>query len=189
MGNDSKSAMKTTINLAQKERRTTGLRTVLPAAIVLAALIALFCKFGVIDQLNRVSRMDMQTGQTQQLLSQVQEKTANYNSVKEKYEASTAAQAALVGGVDPMSCLTLIENNLMDDAAVSSLAISGDTISVKLSNVTLNQISVIYTRLKASSLVSGVKVYTAQTGEQSAAKVTATMTIQMVSSDSKEAVS
>jgi hypothetical protein len=189
MGNDSKSAMKTTINLAQKERRTTGLRTVLPAAIVLAALIALFCKFGVIDQLNRVSRMDMQTGQTQQLLSQVQEKTANYNSVKEKYEASTAAQAALVGGADPMSCLTLIENNLMDDAAVSSLAISGDTISVKLSNVTLNQISVIYTRLKASSLVSGVKVYTAQTGEQSAAKVTATMTIQMVSSDSKEAVS
>lgn len=185
MRNDS-SVTKTTINLAQKERRTDGVRTVLPTAIVLAALIALFCKFGVVDRLNRVTRVEGQTEQTEQMLSRMREKAANYNAVKDKYEASTAAQAALSGGADPMGCLTLIEENLMGDAAVSSLAISGDTISVKLSNVTLNQISVMYTRLKASSLVAGVKVYTAQTGEQSAAKVTAAMTIQMVS-DSQEA--
>lgn len=189
MRKDSKIVTKTTINLAQRERRAANLETVVPTAVILAVLIALFCKFGVIDQLNRVSRMDAQTTQVQQLLGQVQEKTADYSSVKEKYEANTAAQAALNGGADPMSCLMLIEENLMGEAAVSSFAISGGTISVKMSNVTLNQISVICTRLKSSPMVSGVKVYTAQSGAKSAARATAAMTVQLVSSDSEKAAS
>lgn len=186
MGKDSKNALKTTINLAQKEKREGGLTTVLPAAIILAICIGLFCKFGVVDRLNRVSRMEEQASQLEQTLQQVQEKTAKYDSVKARYDSSTAAQAAL-GGSDPMSCLTLIENNLLEDAAVSSFAVANGTISVKMSNVTLNEISVIYTRLKASSLVAGVKVSTAQSGDKSAAKVTATMTIQLT--DSEEAAS
>ncbi len=179
---------KTTINLAQKERRSANVGAVLPVAIALAVFIGLFCKFGVIDRLNKVTEMERQTAETQQLLQQAQAKTKDYDSVREKYESSTAVQT---GGVDPMSCLTVLEEYLLDDAAVSSFSVSGSTVSVKLSNVTLNQISAIYTRLKASSLVSGVKVYTAQTGSKNAGKVTASITIQMVSSgtDRKEAAS
>lgn len=179
---------KTTINLAQKERHNTNVGAVLPVAIALAVFIGLFCKFGVIDRLNKVTEMEKQTAETQQLLQQAQVKTKDYDSVREKYESSTAVQA---GAVDPMSCLTLLQEYLLDSAEVSSFSVSGSTISVKMSNVTLNQLSAIYDRLKASPLVSGVKVYTAQTGSKNADKVTAAMTIQMASSktDSKEETS
>ena len=92
---------KTTINLAQKERHNTNVGAVLPVAIALAVFIGLFCKFGVIDRLNKVTEMEKQTAETQQLLQQAQVKTKDYDSVREKYESSTAVQA---GAVDPMSC-------------------------------------------------------------------------------------
>ena len=179
---------KTTINLAQRERRNANFGAVLPVAIALAVFIGLFCKWGVIDRLNKVTEMERRTAETQQLLQQAQAKTKDYNSVREKYESSTAVQT---GGVDPMRCLTMLEEYLLDDAAVSSFSVSGSTISVKLFNVTLNQISAVYTRLKADPLVSGVRVYTAQTGSKNAEKVTASMTIRMVSSgtDSREEAS
>lgn len=188
MRRDKKDVMKTSINLAQRERHAADLGVVVPTAVVLAVLIALFCKFGVIDQLNRVSQTDAQTAQAQQLLNVTRKKTAGYQSLKDRYEAGASAQAVL-GAADPMSCLTLVEENLMDDAAVSSFAISGGAISVKMSHVTLNRISLIYTRLKASPLVSGVRVYTAQTGEKNAGEVTATMTIQLAGADSRGAAS
>ena len=169
---------KTTINLAQRERRPLNLSVTLPTAILLAIAVAAFCKFGVVDRLHAVSAAETQAAQQELLVSQVQEKTADYEQVLEKYESDSLRKNASVGGADPMKCLALVEANLLNISQVSSFTITPDTITVKLSGVTLNDISAIYQQLMKSDLVSGIQVYNASSSQKSE-KVTAAMTITL----------
>ena len=77
-----------------------------------------------------------------------------------------------------MKCLALVEANLLNKSQVSSFTITPDTITVKLSGVTLNDISAIYQQLMKSDLVSGIQVYNASSSQKSE-KVTAAMTITL----------
>jgi len=169
---------KTTLNLAQRERNPLNLGVTLPTMILLVIAVAAFSKFGVVDRLHAVSTADAQAVQQELLVSQVQEKTADYEQVLEKYQSESLRKNASTGGADPMECLKLVETNLLDKSQVSSFTIASDTITVKLSGVTLNDISAIYQQLMKSDLVSGVQVYNAASSQKSE-KATAAMTITL----------
>ena len=147
--------------------------------ILLVIAVAAFSKFGVVDRLHAVSTADAQAVQQELLVSQVQEKTADYEQVLEKYQSESLRKNASTGGADPMECLKLVETNLLDKSQVSSFTIASDTITVKLSGVTLNDISAIYQQLMKSDLVSGVQVYNAASSQKSE-KATAAMCIPPV---------
>lgn len=176
--------VKTTINLAQREVRHQDLGVVIPTAVVLAIAIGAFCKFGVVDRLNAVSHAERQASQAEQILDQLRDKTADYESVLEAYKSYTAARSA-EGGVDPMECLRLIETQLIDRSRVQSFSVAPSLITVQLSGVTLNDISGMYQRLTAESSVSNVQVFTAATEADRNTKVTATMTIRLTAGDTK----
>ena len=170
---------KTTINLAQRDRRPLNLGVTLPTLILLTVAIAAFTKFGVVDRLHAVSAAETQAAQQELLVSQVQEKTAGYEQLLDKYQSDSLRKSASGGGADPMKCLALVETVLLNRSQVSSFTIGPDTINVKLSGVTLNDISAIYQQLMKSELVSGVQVYNASSSQKSE-KVTAAMTIALV---------
>lgn len=172
--------VKTTINLAQRERKRQDLRAVIPTAIVLAVAITLFCKFGVIDRLRTLNQAEAQASRQETLLAETRQRNQDYAQVLEKYRSSSVAQSTTGGGPDSMECLNLIEHDLLNQSQVSSFTVSSGTITVKLSGVTLDRISSIYSHLMASSLVSGVQVYTAATGRDQSGDVTATMTVRLV---------
>lgn len=174
------SVVKTTINLAQKERSNQNVPSVIFTAIVLALLIALFCKFGVANRLNRTLEAENTAERAEQKLSSLQKQTANYDQVLQEYQNHTTEQSLTVGA-DPMECLTLIEDKLLGSAEISSFSVASDEIDVKLSGVTLQEVSSIYTNLTSSDLVSGVQVYTAATtaAKEKSARVAATMTIRL----------
>lgn len=171
--------VKTTVNLAQKERKHRDLGAVILTAVVLAVAIALFCKFGVIDRLNKVGAAQAQAAAQTAQLAQLREQTADYPQVLEEYQDDTLSVSAAGGGADPMDCLRLMEDALLSKSEVSSFTVSSDQITVKLSGVTLNEVSGIYLSLTASDLVKGVQVYTAATDSEKKAAVTATMTITL----------
>lgn len=170
---------KTTINLAQREQRPMNLGVTVPTAILLAVAIAAFCKFGVIDRLQAVSAVQAQAVQQEALAEQAKEKTVGYDQVLERYQSESLRKNTASGGADPMQCLELVEEYLLKQAQVSSFTINADMITVKLSGVTLNDISRIYQQLMKNEAVSGVQVFNASTGSGNSEKVEAAMTISL----------
>ncbi len=169
--------VKQDLNLAQKERKHRNLGAAALTTAVLAALIALFCKFGVLDRLDEVRIAQESAVRAEQLLAQTRTLTVGYDAVLEEYTSFSTANGAV--GADPMECLDLIESELMAASKVSAFAVSDDLVSVQISGVTLREVSAIYTGLMDNELVSAVQVYTAATTGDAAAQVTAAMTIRL----------
>jgi len=171
---------KQTVNLAVRERKPLHLGAVVPAAIALALVVGLFCKFGVIDRLNTLTQAENAAARAQEQLAEVQMADADYDQVLEEYQSRSADETA--GGsqmtATPMECLTLLETNLMPSARVESFSLADGVMTVKISGVTLNQISAICRQFDDSQLVDSVQVYTASTMEQNST-TTATLNILM----------
>lgn len=174
---------KKTINLAQEEQKLPV--SWKPAAMIAAAvlILAAFVKFGIADPLLDVAQTKVRAADEAALLAQTNEKLSDYNSVLETYQIEQQTQPAFNGSIDAMDCLSLIENQLIDKSEVSSFTVADDTITVKLSGVTLNDISAIYQGLMSSVLVSDVQVYTASANEATGT-VTASMTIALTAQES-----
>lgn len=174
--------VKQDLNLAQKEQKHRNLGAAAVTAVVLTVAVALFCKFGVVERLEKLQSAEQSAAQAEALLAQVQGLTARYDDVLEEYRSYTLAHSAMGGGADPMECLDLIEQRLMAHSRVSAFAAADDVISVELSGVTLEEVSAIYAGLMEDRLVAGVQVYTAATTGAPGARVEAAMTIRMAQS-------
>ncbi|MEY8354664.1 hypothetical protein AALB39_15080 [Lachnospiraceae bacterium 54-53] len=186
MGDKNRGPVKTTINLAQADHKLSRPVLAVPIVAVLAAVLCVFVKFGIIDQLSAVSRIEEQAGREEILISQIQIKTAGYQEILEKYQIEVQSRPDFYGAADAMKCLELMENVLLNSAKVSSFTVSGSTITVKISGVTLNNISSIYQNLMASDVVSGVQVYTAAADSGGNRSVIATMTIKLEEKETAE---
>lgn len=174
--------LKTTVNLAMRENRSGESRAVLPTAIILAVLIALFCKFGVIDPLMKASAAEQLAESESVALQSLEDASADYDEVLAKYESLNISTVSVTGTMEPMECLSLIDDNLVAASKVEAYTVSQGVITAKISGVTLNSISDIYKSLMAYDSVENVQIYTAATGEEGSG-TTATLTIKLVSDD------
>ena len=180
--------LKRDINLAQTDRKGTPPKTAAAVAVCLALFVGLFCKFAVIEQLDRVWSSQRAADQAAQQLRQA---TENYDQVLEEYQSYTIARDALSSDADPMACLDLVERYLIRQSTVKSFTVADGLISAQISGVTLHQVSDIYQDLKSDDLVKSVQVYTAETEEdRTDGRVNAALTIDLtgekVSDDSEE---
>lgn len=180
-------AEKSTINLAQKEKkfRKPSLKTWLALAALL--VMALSLKVGIVDPLVVTARTVAQAEQQEGLLQQTREALTQFDMVQDTYEIEKQTQASLSGRADVMDCLALIEAELLHQSRVQSFTIAADRITVRLSGVTLHEMSAIYQRLMASELVIGVQVYTASAGENAGNRVTTAMTIVLAGATPEQA--
>jgi len=170
---------KNDINLARHERKKRSLNTLIPTFIVLAVCITVFTKFAVIDRLNTADQAEASAATVQSQLLSLQNYTKNYNTVLEKYNELLASKSSENVIATPMERLGLIEEYLISSSQVDSFDVLDDVITVKISGVTLNQISSIFVKLMTDPLISNVQVYTASTSDRNASLTTATMTIQL----------
>ena len=164
-------ALKRDINLAQTDRKGTPPKTAAAVAVCLALFVGLFCKFAVLDQLDRVWSSQRAADQAAQQLAQLRQATENYDQVLEEYQSYTIARDALSSDADPMACLDLVERYLIQ---------ADGLISAQISGVTLHQVSDIYQDLMANDLVKSLQVYTAETEEDKTdGQVNAALTIDL----------
>lgn len=173
-------ALKRDINLAQTDRKGTPPKTAAAVAVCLALFVGLFCKFAVLDQLDRVWSSQRAADQAAQQLAQLRQATENYDQVLEEYQSYTIARDALSSDADPMACLDLVERYLIQHSTVKSFTVADGLISAQISGVTLHQVSDIYQDLMANDLVKSVQVYTAETEEdKTGGQVNAALTIDL----------
>ena len=181
---------KATMNLAQRKKRFHP-HTMLPLIFVLVAGSLAVAKFAFLDPLGRKTDAYDRLSRQQEQLASVTASLKDYDEVAEKYGKysygyMTEDESALV---DRIQVLDLIEEKLSGMATVKDFSISGNTLSVNISNVTLAKTGVIVKDLESSSLVSSVSVYTASTegnsgsqSQNSAQPVSVSMTVTLTKS-------
>lgn len=159
--------MKRTMNLYYKPDRTTK-----PATIALYALFTFACLLGFSKVL--IYDVWMETRQAQRTLAAAEEELSSamlelidYNEVQERYYRYSAIdeERALV---DRMEILALLDNAVGAAADMNTISISGGTVQIQFSGVTLAQTAGIVRELEAFPIVAGTVVNTAFTTQEGA---------------------
>lgn len=156
---------KRTMNLYYKPDRTTK-----PATVALYVLFAFVCllglgKFLVYDVWMETVEAQRTLAATQDQLNGIMLELRDYNEVKEKYYryAATDEERELL---DRMEVLALLDNAVGASADLNTISVSGNTVQIQFSGVTLAQTAEVVRALEASPIVKSTVVSTAFTTQE-----------------------
>ena len=180
--------VKGTMNLVIREKTWSSPSRALPVLAVIVIAAALFSKFAVADRLAQVSRAQGQVNQLRQEIVQLQSAYADYSQVEEEYRrysygSLSEEELALA---DRLRVLDLLEEKLMPAAQVKNLAVGGNSLSLTLAGITLEQASGLVAELEGSDIVDSVAVYTAGYGTDSTQGETRLLTMTILLNSAPE---
>ena len=177
---------KTYINLVQLDKKTVDLRRSIPTAIIAVILVALFVKFGVFDFYAQLGAKQAELSKTTSQLSSMQSQLVDYNAVLEEYEGYESKSLSDGGiSVNALDVLTLVDQVVAPKANIATMSIAEDTLSLSLTDVSLEGIGQIVSALNEQPLVKNVSVSTASTHNAGNENVTAAVTVTVAPVESK----
>ena len=181
-GGKNKYPEKTYINLVQDENKGKNTRSFIFFGIYLIFL-ALFVKFAVLDQLDKVNAAERQYNQVLSQVTEIKQKNSEYAAVKAQYDEVTdwymSEEEKLE--VDKTNVFRMLEDDIMPYVGLSSVQISGKTIVVQTNVTNLQTVSAFLSKLQNDPRNGYVSVTTAaaknKDKEVSKNDVTATVVI------------
>lgn len=153
---------KTTMNFA-RHASSFDLKKMTPILIVLALVIILFAKFGIIDQIGRKNDALRDLSQKQDTLDAYNIKLQDYERLEKEYGRYSYGwmNEDEVNAVDRLDVIALIDNDIASAATVANYSINKNTVSINLSGITLDETSAIVKVLESRDLVESATVYNA----------------------------
>ena len=176
---------KQTVNLVFRERSINSPSRAIPAFLLFLVFLALFVRFGVQGQLQKMTSAQASLEKVQADLSGLVEYNRDYEAVREQYsqyfnDYLNEDEAVLR---DRLDVLTLLEECVMNQADLSSISIQGNICRISITDVLLNTISGIVADLESNPQVQYISVATAATENneevQDRQNVTANVTITL----------
>ena len=176
---------KQTVNLVFRERSINSPSRSIPAFLLFLVFLALFVRFGVQGQLQKMTSAQASLEKVQADLSGLVEYNRDYEAVREQYsqyfnDYLNEDEAVLR---DRLDVLTLLEECVMNQADLSSISIQGNICRISITDVPLNTISGIVADLESNPQVQYISVATAATENneevQDRQNVTANVTITL----------
>ena len=176
---------KQTVNLVFRERSINSPSRAIPAFLLFLVFLALFVRFGVQGQLQKMTSAQASLEKVQADLSGLVEYNRDYEAVREQYsqyfnDYLNEDEAVLR---DRLDVLTLLEECVMNQADLSSISIQGNICRLSITDVPLNTISGIVADLESNPQVQYISVATAATENneevQDRQNVTANVTITL----------
>lgn len=168
---------KTTINLYYKEDKSGGISTftlyLIFIVVVLLALSKMFV-FDVITDLNKAQANYESLKATLDDYNVVLEEYDKVNTEYNKYSYSYLSSQEKLQ--DRMEVLEVLEATIFKQSTVQSISITGDVISVSLTDVDLEKTSVIAKDLESYDIVDHVTVNTASFGGTYTTRMIITLT-------------
>ena len=157
---------KTTLNLCIKEKSQFNAARLIPLLLIVLILAAVFCKFGVIDRMQRTSKLQAETAALRSQRDALNAELANYDDIAAQYSRysigwMTEDEKTLVKRSD---MLDLVESMLMPGHEVRDVTVNNNMLSATIAGVTLQDTSKLVEALYAREDVSNVVVYTASNG-------------------------
>lgn len=177
---------KTYINLVQLDKKTVDLRRSIPMAIAIVLFVVLFAKFGVFDFYAQLGAKQAELSTQTAQLSSLQNQLVDYNAVLEEFEGYESKSLSEGGiSVNALDVLALVDNYVAPVANIATMSVSGNTLSLSLTDVSLDGVGQLVSVLYEQPLVQNVSVSTATTRNANNENVTAAVTITLASADSK----
>lgn len=176
---------KRTMNLYFKEDRTTA-----PATALLYILFALVVVLGlskvlVYDRFTALWALEDQAAALERQIQSQQETLARFSEVEREYLRRAPTEEELAQA-DRMAILDLIDGTLRPAAAVDQVTISGSSVLVRFSQVTLEEAAGLVDRLGQSPLVGSIRVDTAASTQDSQDLVEVTVYMETVGEEGDE---
>jgi len=155
--------VKTSVNLLYRKKSNISPVQMLLAAVVFVVILAVFSKFAVIDRLAVAAKAQQEAKEIERALADVQQSNSNYEEVLQEYQHYYFSAADNVNGgpeafVDCLDVFELLESELLHKAGVQSVNLTGDVLTLNLTEITLEDASVIAGSLEKNELVSDVRV-------------------------------
>lgn len=177
---------KTTLNLNKKDIPEGYYRKLLIATLVGIILISAFAKFAVSDRFAAATRAENEVLSEQARYQDLAKSNDAYAEVRAEYEKYFTSVNSEIPYADIMDVLQLVELNLISAAGMQSLALTDNVISVILTNITLEQASIIVSVLSNNDMVASVNVSSADTTAQNTvSSVAMTITLNAEGGDSQ----
>ena len=156
------------------------LRKMVPYLIVIVIVLALFAKFGFIDQLSKKSDAYAQLADIQSQQEMLDLKLKDYPELEKQYGRYSYGWMSEdeVSLVDRMEVYSLIESKIMDAAVIEDFAINGNVITMNIRGITLIQASAVVKDLESSPMVDSAYVYSAEA--ENAEQAEMFMTVNLV---------
>ena len=179
-GGKNKYPEKTYINLVQDENKGKNTKALIYFGIYLIFL-ALFVKFAVLDQLDKVNAAEAQYNRVLSQVTEIKQKNSEYAAVKAQYDEVTdwymSEEEKLE--VDKSNVFRMLEDDIMPYVGLSSVQISGKTIVVQTNVTNLQTVSAFLSKLQNDPRNGYVSVTTAAAKKKENEKndVTATVVI------------
>lgn len=176
-------AQKATLNLCMKEKQLISPAVFVPVLLVILVLAALIGYFGVYMPYDSVKRAQEELDARKEVLEQMLDHTKDYNEVKDEFNKYNYEEFDRTLA-DRLDVLALLERTVFRVSTVRSLSVNNKTVSLTLTDISLDKVSELITTLNGEDLVAEVTVTT--TGYQSsdsASTPTATMYILLNDAD------
>ena len=171
---------KTYMNLMVSEKKSFDLRSNIPFIVILLIIVVLVLKFGVFDFYARVDAKQAELNAHQQTLSSLNAELTNYNTVLEEYEGYESMSITSSGlRVDALEALDLVDRFVAPSARVVSISLVGNTLTLNLTDISLDGVGKLASTLYEQDMVANVSVSTAATQETASKDVTAAITITL----------
>ena len=154
---------KTSINLVMREDDQGNNKLALIGFAIFLVALAIFVKFAVLNPMTKASAAEAKYNGIQNEIDTLNSSLEEYNDVSEKYSHYSNgymnAEELLV--TDRADALSLIDSCVLSRADVQSVNITGNTMTIVLSETDLSTVSAVVSALQADARTSYVTVSTA----------------------------
>lgn len=138
-------------------------KKVIPLVLVAVIIIAVFFKFGIMDQLDKKTAAYNELSLKQEQLAAVNTRLAGYDELEKQYGRYSYGwmDENEVNMVSRMDVLALVEEKITPASVVENLAVNNNVLTLNIHGITLEQASAMVKSLEESPLVSSATVYNA----------------------------
>lgn len=190
-GRAAKIPTKRTVNLAKRESHKRDMITLTTGTFVIIVLCFCVAKFGVIDQLARLSAAERAYNEVHTQYVEMQQAVAEYPEVEREYHTYSrkwmTEDESVAVSVDRLDVLTLIEEHMMNVGNVENASISGDLVLVNMNGMNLEEISLMLADLSRQDIVAATALTIASTTRTANEDVDFSVTVTLCAPAGEEA--
>lgn len=153
---------KTSINLYYQDEKSAGISTLTLYVIFIIVILMALSKMFVFDLVGELNAAKQTYEQNQSILATYQSALEKYDDVNAEYNRFSYSYLSDQEKIqDRMDILAMLESTVFAKSSVKSIAISGNLISVSITNIELDQTAALAKLIEEYDIVEAVNVNTA----------------------------
>lgn len=177
---------KKTMNLYKKEVDGNSWQQLLPAVLIIAAVVFVISKFGVLDRLNYLNELQSEVNEARAALESYNAATEDYDEVLSSFVRYTGNYMTEeeAGLTDRADIIRLLEKSVNKTGELTGISIVGNSVQIQINASDLDRVRQIRESLEDEDCIADVSVYTAsQKDKTDTADVQATIVFDIIKGD------